>query len=147
MSTKSAKKQALPLEGVKVIELSHIVAGPSGGMILADLGADVLKIENPDSGDTSRNRSGDGATFFTYGRNKRYMALDLRHKKGKKIFEQLVARSDVVLDNFAPGALKRLGLDYSWGKRVNPRIIYCPAPTPTDRFSMSWRKWRADSLI
>ncbi len=125
MSTKSAKKQALPLEGVKVIELSHIVAGPSGGMILADLGADVLKIENPDSGDTSRNRSGDGATFFTYGRNKRYMALDLRHKKGKKIFEQLVARSDVVLDNFAPGALKRLGLDYSWGKRVNPRIIYC----------------------
>ena len=66
-----------------------------------------------------------GNTFYTYNRNKQFLALDLRQAKGKAIFEKLVARSDIVLDNFAPGAMKRLGLDYSWGSKVNPRIIYC----------------------
>lgn len=125
MNGASATKQGLPLEGVRVLELSHIVAGPSGGVILGDLGAHVIKIEHPDTGDTARSQSNDGATFFTFNRNKKYLALNLREPKGKKIFEQLVARSDVVLDNFAPGALCRLGLDYEWGRRVNPRIIYC----------------------
>ncbi len=118
-------KQKLPLDGVKVLELSHIVAGPSGGLILADLGADVIKIEHPETGDTARSHGNNGQTFYSFNRNKKYLALDLRKPSGKKIFEQLVVKSDVVFDNFAPGALKRLGLDYEWGRQVNPRIIYC----------------------
>ncbi len=121
----TAVKQKLPLAGVKVLELSHIVAGPSGGLILGDLGADVIKIEHPETGDTARSHANNGSTFFSFNRNKQYLALDLRKPAGKKIFEQLVAKSDVVLDNFAPGALKRLGLDYEWGRKINPRIIYC----------------------
>jgi len=125
MSGAEPAKQRLPLEGVRVLELSHIVAGPSGGVILGDLGADVIKIEHPASGDTARSQANEGSTFFTFNRNKKYLALDLRKPAGKKIFEKLVARADVVLDNFAPGALARLGLGYEWGRKVNPRIIYC----------------------
>jgi crotonobetainyl-CoA:carnitine CoA-transferase CaiB-like acyl-CoA transferase len=118
-------KQRLPLTGVRVLELSHIVAGPSGGLMLGDFGAEVIKIEHPATGDTARSNGSGGGTFYTFNRNKRYLALDLRQAKGKAIFEKLVKRSDVVLDNFAPGALKRLGLDYTWGRAINPRIIYC----------------------
>jgi crotonobetainyl-CoA:carnitine CoA-transferase CaiB-like acyl-CoA transferase len=125
MSAPSADKQRLPLQGVRVLELSHIVAGPSGGMILADLGADVIKIEHPATGDTARSQANRGSTFFTYNRNKKFLALDLRQPQGKQIFQKLVARSDIVLDNFAPGALARLGLDYAWARGVNRRIIYC----------------------
>jgi len=119
------KTQELPLKGVRVLELSHIVAGPSAGLILGDLGADVVKIEHPDVGDTARSNSSNGATFLTYNRNKRYLALDLRSGKGREVFERLVKRSDVVLDNFAPDALNRLGLGYEWASKINPRIIYC----------------------
>ncbi len=126
MSTAAATgKQKLPLAGVKVLELSHIVAGPSGGMILADLGADVIKIEHPESGDTSRGHANNGATFFTYNRNKKFLALDLKKPQGKAIFERLVKQSDVVFNNFAPGALDRMGLGYEWGSKINPRIVYC----------------------
>ena len=125
MSDAAADKQRLPLQGVRVLELSHIVAGPSGGMILADLGADVIKIEHPAAGDTARSQANQGSTFYTYNRNKKFLALDLKHAQGKKIFEKLVARSDIVLDNFVPGALARLGLDYAWARNVNRRIIYC----------------------
>jgi crotonobetainyl-CoA:carnitine CoA-transferase CaiB-like acyl-CoA transferase len=125
MSNAAADKQRLPLQGVRVLELSHIVAGPSGGMILADLGADVIKVEHPVAGDTARSQANRGSTFYTYNRNKKFLALDLRQPEGKKIFEKLVARADIVFDNFAPGALARLGLDYAWGRKVNKRIIYC----------------------
>jgi len=124
MSTEP-NKQRLPLAGVRVLELSHIVAGPSGGVILGDMGADVIKIEHPDNGDTARGMANGGSTFYTFNRNKKYLALDLRVPSGKKIFAELVERSDVVFDNFAPGALQRLGLGYDWGRKVNPRIIYC----------------------
>ncbi len=125
MNDASRAKQRLPLQGVRVLELSHIVAGPSGGMILADLGADVIKVEHPAAGDTARSQANRGSTFYTYNRNKQFLALDLRQPEGKKVFERLVARSDIVLDNFAPGALKRLGLDYPWARKVNKRVIYC----------------------
>ncbi|HKA43324.1 MAG TPA: CaiB/BaiF CoA-transferase family protein [Burkholderiales bacterium] len=125
MAGASPSRQKLPLEGVRVLELSHIVAGPSGGLILGDLGADVIKIEHPETGDTARSHSNSGSTFYSFNRNKKYLALDLGKPDGKLIFERLVAQSDVVLDNFAPGALRRLGLDYEWGRGVNPRIIYC----------------------
>ena len=118
-------QQALPLAGVRVIELSHIVAGPSAGMMLGDLGADVIKIEHPATGDTARSHDNAGGTFYTFNRNKKYLALDLRKPQGKAVFEKLVTRADIVLDNFAPGALARLGLGYAWGRGVNPRIIYC----------------------
>jgi len=125
MSSVKEPKQGLPLEGVRVLELTHIVAGPSGGALLADLGADIIKIEHPDLGDTARSSGNQGAGFFTFNRNKRFLAMDLRKPGARKVFEQLVTKADVVLDNFAPGALDRIGLNYAWGSNINPRIIYC----------------------
>ena len=121
----AAPRQKLPLEGVKVLELSHIVAGPSGGIILAEMGAEVIKIEHPQVGDTARGMANQGTTFYAFNRNKQYLALDMSKPRGKKVFEDLVKRSDVVLDNFAPGALQRMGLGYEWGRSINRRIIYC----------------------
>src|SRR5690606_25428831 len=112
-------------EGIRVLELSHIVAGPSGGVILGDLGAEVIKTEHPEGGDTARGQANNGSTFYPFNRNKKYLALDLRQPAGKQVFERLVARADVVFDNFAPGALDRLGVGYEWGRKVNPRIIFC----------------------
>src|SRR3954466_7550088 len=94
-----ARQQKLPLEGVKVLELSHIVAGPSGGVILGDMGAEVIKIEHPQVGDTARGMANQGTTFYAFNRNKQYLALDMSKPRGKKVFEDLVKRSDVVLDN------------------------------------------------
>ena len=125
MSGASKPGDRLPLEDVRVVELAHIIAGPSAGVILADLGADVLKIEHPDIGDTSRNQANEGAGFLSFNRNKRSLALNLSDPKGKEIFKKLVARSDVVLNNYTPGALDRLGIGYEWANQVNPGIIYC----------------------
>jgi crotonobetainyl-CoA:carnitine CoA-transferase CaiB-like acyl-CoA transferase len=116
---------ALPLAGIRVLELGHIVAGPSAGLILAELGADVCKVEDPRTGDTARNQANAGTTFFAFNRNKRSIALDLRSDPGREIFGRLVRQSDVVLDNYSDGALDRLGVGYVWGARLNPRIIYC----------------------
>src|SRR5215213_1025765 len=115
----------LPLAGIRVVELGHIVAGPSGGLILADLGADVVKVEEPTSGDQSRGMPNRGATFYAYNRNKRSLALDLKAEQGRAAFGRLVASADVVLDNYAPGVLDRLGIGYGWGSELNPRVIYC----------------------
>ncbi len=116
---------SLPLDGIRVLELGHIVAGPSGGLILGELGADVCKVEDPRTGDTARNQANAGTTFFAFNRNKRSIALDLRSEDGRNIFGRLVQKSDVVLDNYSDGALDRLGVGYAWGSRLNPRIIYC----------------------
>src|SRR2546421_12229781 len=105
----------LPLTGYRVLELSHIVAGPSGGLLLADLGADVIKVEEPRSGDQSRSMPNHGSTFYAYNRNKRSLALDLKTERGRQVFGRLVERADVVLDNYAPGVLVRLGIGYAWG--------------------------------
>jgi crotonobetainyl-CoA:carnitine CoA-transferase CaiB-like acyl-CoA transferase len=101
------------------------VAGPSGGLLLADLGADVIKVEEPRSGDQSRSMPNQGATFYAYNRNKRSLALDLKTEQGREVFGRLVAAADVVLDNYAPGVLDRLGIGYAWGSAINPRVIYC----------------------
>ena len=101
------------------------MAGPSAGLILADLGADVCKVEDPRSGDTARNQANAGTTFFSFNRNKRSIALNLRTDGGRDVLARLVQRADVVLDNYSPGALERLGVGYAWGACVNPRIIYC----------------------
>ena len=112
------------ISDIQVLELGHIVAGPSAGLILAEMGADVIKIERPQGGDQSRARP-DQSIFMTFNRNKRSLAMDLKHPLGKEIFSALLKTADVVLDNYAPGALERLGFAYEEISKINPRIIYC----------------------
>jgi crotonobetainyl-CoA:carnitine CoA-transferase CaiB-like acyl-CoA transferase len=116
----------LPLKGIRVLELGHIVAGPTAGLILADLGADVIKIEDPSRGGDQARKSPMGAsTFFFLNRNKRSFAVNLREPEGKELFIRFAAACDIVLDNYAPGVLDRLGVDFETVSQVNPRIIYC----------------------
>ena len=114
----------LPLAGLKVLELGHIVAGPTAALILADLGADVIKVENPDGGDQARRMPGSGSGYYYFNRNKRSVALDLKSPQGKAAFLALVKAADVCLDNFAPGALDRLGLGRDTLSAANPRLVH-----------------------
>ena len=123
----------LPLEGVRVLDASHIVAGPFCSMLLGDAGAEIIKIERPGTGERGRRTrpfiTGDSgervsARFLAVNRNKKSVTLDLRHSRGKAIFRELVRVSDVVLDNWGPGAMRRLGLDYPRLSSINPSIIY-----------------------
>src|SRR5262244_4275527 len=133
---------ALPLEGLRVLELGHIVAGPSAGLLLADLGADVIKVERPGEGDQSRGMpAGSSALFHFLNRNKRSIAIDLKGSaEGRALFLRLAAVSDVVIDNFAHGAVEALGLGYEVLSRTNPRLIYLalkgflPGPNETRPF-------------
>jgi crotonobetainyl-CoA:carnitine CoA-transferase CaiB-like acyl-CoA transferase len=117
---------ALPLEGIRVLELGHIVAGPSAGLLLADLGADVIKVERGGEGDQSRAMpAGSSALFHFLNRNKRSIAIDLKGSaEGRALFLRLASVSDVVVDNFAYGAVEALGLGYDVLVRANPRIVY-----------------------
>ena len=117
---------ALPLEGLRVLELGHIIAGPSAGLLLADLGADVIKVERPGEGDQSRTMpAGTSANFHFLNRNKRSIAIDLKGAaEGRALFLRLAAASDIVIDNFAYGAVEGLGLGYEVLARTNPGIIY-----------------------
>ena len=115
----------LPLSGIRVIEFSHMVMGPATGLMLADLGADVIKVE-PISGDKTRTLKGSGAGYFAmYNRNKRSIRLDLKSEKGAAIARELVAGADVLIENFRPGAMDKLGFDYESLHAKNPRLIYC----------------------
>src|SRR5262245_1513041 len=114
----------LPLSGLRVLELGHIVAGPTASLILADLGADVIKVENPDGGDQARRMPGAGSGYYYFNRNKRSVSIDLKSPRGKEIFLALIRASDVCLDNYAPGALDRLGLGYEAMNRENPRLVH-----------------------
>ena len=115
---------ALPLSDLKVLELGHIVAGPTASLILADLGADVIKVERPDGGDQVRQMPGGASGFYFFNRNKRSLCLDLKAPEGKAAFMKLVAQADICVDNYAPGVLDRLGLGYDVLSRENPRLIY-----------------------
>jgi crotonobetainyl-CoA:carnitine CoA-transferase CaiB-like acyl-CoA transferase len=117
---------SLPLDGLRVLELGHIIAGPSAGLLLADLGADVIKVEKPGEGDQTRGMpAGNGANFHFFNRNKRSIAIDLKgSSEGRELFLRLARGSDVVIDNFAYGAVEGLGLGYDVLSRENPRIIY-----------------------
>jgi crotonobetainyl-CoA:carnitine CoA-transferase CaiB-like acyl-CoA transferase len=119
-------KGALPLDGIRVLELGHIIAGPSAGLLLADLGADVIKVERAGEGDQSRTMpAGTSALFHFLNRNKRSIAIDLKGSaEGRALFLRLVAVSDVVIDNFAFGAVEALGLGYEVLARAHPGIIY-----------------------
>jgi crotonobetainyl-CoA:carnitine CoA-transferase CaiB-like acyl-CoA transferase len=113
-----------PLDGVTVLELGHIVAGPTASLMLAELGADVIKIERPGSGDQARLSKGNLGHFISYNSNKRSVALDIQTEDGKQDFLRLVEVSDILIDNFAPGALDRLGLGYDVLSTRNPQLIH-----------------------
>ena len=115
----------LPLAGIRVLEFCHAIMGPSAGLILADLGADVIKIE-PVAGDTTRRLVGFAAGFFgTFNRNKRSVAIDLKADAGRTLLHRLAATADVVVENYAPGTMDRLGCGYADLSKTNPRLIYC----------------------
>ena len=117
--------QCAPLKGIKVIEFTHMVMGPTAGLILGDLGADVIKVE-PLNGDNTRRLQGSGAGYFPmYNRNKRSIALDLKHPEGRKVALDLIHSADIVLENFRPGTMANLGLDYETFKTSHPELIYC----------------------
>jgi len=114
----------LPLAGLRVVEFSHMVMGPTCGMVLGDLGAEVIKVE-PIEGDRTRHLLGAGAGFFPlFNRNKKSIAIDLRHPEGQAAARRLALSADVVLQNFKPGALAKYGLDYASLSAENPRLIY-----------------------
>jgi len=115
----------LPLNGLRVVEFTHMVMGPAVGAILADLGAEVIKVE-PIGGDQTRRLLGSGAGYFPmYNRNKKSIALDLKKPEGLDLARRLAASADVVVENFRPGAMDKLGLSYEALSALNPRLIYC----------------------
>jgi crotonobetainyl-CoA:carnitine CoA-transferase CaiB-like acyl-CoA transferase len=118
-----------PLEGVRILELGQIIAGTYGSQVLTDLGAEVIKVEAPE-GDLGRNPSvasykGLSGLFLTFNRNKQSIVINLKNAAGRQLFYDLVKVSDVVIDNFRPGVLERLAIDYPTLSRINPRIIQC----------------------
>ena len=116
--------RSLPYAGLRVVEFTHMVMGPTCGMVLADLGAEVIKVE-PVEGDNTRKLLGSGAGFFAlFNRNKKSMALNLQKPEGREAALRLVATADVVSENFKPGTMKKLGLDYASLRKLNPRLVY-----------------------
>ena len=128
MTVSSAVTGELPLHGVRVVEFTHMVMGPACGMVLADLGAEVIKVEpvgHGRAGDTTRQLLGSGAGFFPmFNRNKKSIALDLQTAAGQEAVLRLIATADIVSENFKPGTMQKLGLDYPSLKALNPRMIY-----------------------
>ncbi|MEP3890270.1 MAG: CaiB/BaiF CoA-transferase family protein [Hellea sp.] len=114
-----------PLHGLKVIEFSHMVMGPCAGLMLADMGAEVIKVE-PIGGDKTRRLRGAGAGYFPmYNRNKKSIAINLKSPDGKAAILEMIKTADVFIENFRPGALDKLGFGYNDLKTLNPRLIYC----------------------
>ena len=120
----SVPAAALPLAGIRVVEFTHMVMGPTCGMVLADLGAEVIKVE-PVDGDRTRHLLGAGAGFFPmFNRNKKSIALDLRRPEGLEVAIRLASSADVVAQNFKPGVMAKYGLDYTALSRLNERLVY-----------------------
>ena len=119
---------ALPLEGVKVLDLTNVMAGPYCSMVLGDMGADVVKIENFPEGDASRRFdpkiNDESYCFAVLNRNKKSLALDMKDARGKEIFHRLAARADIITENFRPGVVRKLGIDYDSVRKFNPGVVY-----------------------
>ncbi|MEY3605438.1 MAG: hypothetical protein RIQ49_2470, partial [Pseudomonadota bacterium] len=119
---------ALPLEGVRVLDLTSVMAGPYCSMLLGDMGADVIKIESFPDGDTSRafvpQIRGESYCFTVLNRNKRSLAIDMKSAKGRNIVHQLAKRADIITENFRPGVVKKLGLDYETLRQHNSGLVY-----------------------
>ncbi|HKT19084.1 MAG TPA: CoA transferase [Stellaceae bacterium] len=123
--TGTAHSPTLPLAGLRALEFTQNVMGPSGGLVLADLGADVVKIE-PVQGEATRYLGGFASGFFNYfNRNKRSLAIDLKSERGRALVHRLIAKADIVLENYAPGTMERLGCGYETLSAINPRLVYC----------------------
>ena len=119
-----------PLEGIRVIDLTQAMAAPFCTLNLADMGADVIKIEPPGQGEPTRQlgyaqQNGHSATFMTINRNKRGLTVDLKRPEGVEIIQRLARTADVFVQNYRPGVVERLGLGYEALRAVNPRLIYC----------------------
>jgi crotonobetainyl-CoA:carnitine CoA-transferase CaiB-like acyl-CoA transferase len=116
---------ATPLAGLKVLEFSHTVMGPTAGLVFAELGADVIKVEPAPKGDHTRGLGGFGAGFFAaFNRNKRSLAVDLKRKEGQAVIQRLVPTADLIIENFGPGTMERLGCGYERLAAVNSRLVY-----------------------
>ena len=119
-----------PLEGIKVLDCSQILAGPYCSMLLADMGADVVKIEKPGGGDDTRRMGppfleGESAAFLAMNRNKRSVVLNFKDPDGVAAMRRMLSDADVVIENYRAGVMRRLGLDYEAVRELNPGIIYC----------------------
>ena len=119
-----------PLKGMRVLDLSHVMAGPVCGLMLADMGADVIKVEKIEGGDDTRRMlppdiNGEPAAFMMMNRNKRGIALDLKNPHGREVLKRLVAKADVLIENYRHDTMQRLGLGYETLKEINPGLIYC----------------------
>ena len=126
----TASTSSGPLAGVVVLDLTQILAGPMCTMVLADMGADVIKVEKPNGGDDNRRMGPPfikdwSAGFLAVNRNKRSLALDLQNEEGRKVFRRLVEGADVVVENFRPGVMERLGLAYGELRKIKPALVYC----------------------
>lgn len=116
----------LPLQGIRVLEFSHAVLGPACGLVLAELGATVIRVERAPDGDETRRLKGFGIGYFPFfNRKKQSVAIDLKTSAGREIVKQMTATVDVLIENFSPGAMERLELDYRTVAAINPRLIYC----------------------
>ena len=117
-----------PLEGLVVLDMTRVLAGPFASMMFADLGAEVIKIERPEGGDDTRAyppfQKGESAYFMSLNRGKRSVTLNLKHPRGKEILKELAKKSDILIENFKPGTMDKLGLGYEDLRKVNPRLIY-----------------------
>src|SRR3982075_1135232 len=125
-----AKDAPTALDGLLVVDFTRVVAGPACTQTLADFGAEVIKIENPDGGDDTRSYehadlAGESAAFISLNRNKRGIALDLTNPEARDVARELIARADIVVENFSAGVMKKYGLDYASVAPTNPRLIYC----------------------
>lgn len=118
-----------PLEGIRILDLTHMLPGPFCTMLLADMGAEIIKIENPQGGDSFRNRAPlkvkEGTAFLMLNRNKKSVVIDLKSTEGRDFFMRLASTADVVFEQYKPGTAKKLGIDYASVKEHNPAIIYC----------------------
>ena len=129
-ATRAAAGRSLPLSGMRVLDVSQVMAGPFCCMLLGDLGADVIKVEPPDGGDQTRRAMGfklkgdDSLGFLNMNRNKRSITLDLKSEAGRQVFYRLAQTADVIVENYRPGVMKKLGIDYETISTINPRIIY-----------------------
>jgi crotonobetainyl-CoA:carnitine CoA-transferase CaiB-like acyl-CoA transferase len=126
----AAARHPLPLAGVRVLDVSQVMAGPFASMLLGDMGADVIKIEPPGGGDQSRGAMGfrlkgtDSLGFINMNRNKRSVALNLKSDAGRRVFYKLVESADILVENYRPGAVRKLGIDFATLKVINPRLVY-----------------------
>ena len=117
-----------PLEGLVVLDMTRVLAGPFAAMMFADMGAEVIKIEKPDGGDDTRAyppfQNGESAYFMSLNRGKKSVTLNLKHERGKEILKALARKCDILIENFKPGTMDKLGVGYDVLSRENPRLIY-----------------------